>query len=264
MTMNWDHRWLWVSAVCAGVLSLAASPLAAQSNSMFGSNSVSNRGSSSSSSGMGGFGNSGFGSQGGGSGSGGLGGLGAIGGLGGLSQGGFGGAGGNRGGAGGNTGSAFGNNQGANQGGFIGRNADPSQFIGLNTLTGGNQGQLNSGRRNSQGGLGNRNTNLNGMQNLNPANSGQNQAPSLRARQKVAFEYPKRQPAQVQTAVRLRIGKVPPLKHVTLSVDDEGAIVLSGEVASESAARMAEKLVRLEPGVKSVRSELTFPAPNAD
>ena len=218
---------------------------------------------------MGGFGNSGFGSQGGGIGSGGMGGLSSGGGFGNTGMGGMGGAGGGRGGTGGgNTGSAFGNNQGANQGGFVGRNVNPNQFIGLNTLTGGNPGQLNNGRQNSLGGLGNRNTNLNSQQNLNSSNSGQNQGVPLRARQKVAFEYPKPQLATVQSAVQVRLDKFSTrnaaLKSVTLAVDDTGAIVLHGDVASESTARLAEKLVRLEPGVKSVRSELTYPATPAE
>ncbi len=257
------RHWPWVAALWVGALSLAASPLAAQSNSMFGSNSVSNRGSSAS--GASGFGGSGFGSQGSSFGSSGFGGLGGSGGLGGLGDGGVGGAGGNRGGTGfGNSGSGSGNNQGANQAGFVGRNVNPNQFIGLNTLTGGNQGQLNNGRQNLLGALGNRNANLSGQQNLNPTNSGQNQPTPLRARQKIAFEYSKPQPAAIHSAVQLRLGKFSSrnalLKNITVSVDDRGVAVLHGDAGSASTARLAENLVRQEPGVKSVRSELTYPA----
>lgn len=256
-------HWPWVTALWVVALTLAASPLSAQSNSMFGSNSVSNRGSSAS--GASGFGSSGFGSQGSGFGSSGFGGLSGSGGLGNLGAGGVGAAGGNRSGTGfGNSGSGFGNNQGANQAGFIGRNVNPNQFIGLNTLTGGNQGQLNNGRQNVLGALGNRNANLTGLQNLNPPNSGQNQPTPLRARQKIAFEYTKPQPAAIHSAVQLRLGKFTArnalLKNITVSVDDRGVAVLHGNAGSVSTARLAENLVRQEPGVKSVRSELTYPA----
>lgn len=200
-----------------------------------------------------------MGGMGGGFGSGGMGG----------GFGGIGGTGANRGGTGfGNSG--FGNNQGNNQGGFVGRNTNPNQFVGQNQMTGGNQGLLNSGnaRQNLLGALGNRSGAQNSSQNFNPSNSGQNSAPMLRARQKVAFDFPKPPHTEIQTVVQTRITKLstknPALKDVTFLLDHRGTLVLQGEVASESAARLAAKLVRLEPGVKAVRSELTYPPSAAE
>jgi osmotically-inducible protein OsmY len=45
--------------------------------------------------------------------------------------------------------------------------------------------------------------------------------------------------------------------HFTL--DDSGQVVMTGQVKSEEQARLAENVVRLEPGVNKVRNELTYP-----
>jgi osmotically-inducible protein OsmY len=86
----------------------------------------------------------------------------------------------------------------------------------------------------------------------------------IRAQQRIAFEYPKITAPAMQTQAQVRFNKLtansPAMRGVTLAAEDGGVVVLKGQVASESAAKLAEKLVRLEPGVKSVRSELTFPA----
>jgi hypothetical protein len=272
------------AAACAASL-LAASTAMAQS-SMFGSGSVSNRNSmggmtspSSGFSGMGGMG--GLGGMGGGFGGmgGGFGGMGS--GMGGGMGNGFGGMGGNSGFGGmggmgnnrGGTGAGFGN-MGNAQGGFVGRNANANQFIGMNQNTGGNGQGMNGlqslmggqGGNRGLGGLGSRGANPapnNFDQNQNP--QGQSQQPSLRARQKIAFSYPKPRVAGIHTQVQQRFGKLTDrnvaMKNVRFATEGSGTVVLRGQVASQADARLAEKLVRLEPGVKSVRSELTFPAP---
>jgi hypothetical protein len=256
-----------LSKCCLFLSAFAATPVAAQSMSMFGNGSVSNRNSAGMMAPSGGF--SGFGTGGGlggmGGGLGGMGGGGMSGGFGGLGN-----LAGNRGGGAGGGGFGATNNQG----GFVGRNLDPSQFIGANSNTGGNNGMNaagqflgNQGQRQGQGNRAARGANLPNFNNAERNNSGQNQPTPLRARQKIAFEYPQIQPDARQTRMQTRFSKLvqrnEALRNVSLAADDGNTIVLQGEVASASAARLAEKLVRLEPGVRNVRNELTYP-PDAE
>jgi osmotically-inducible protein OsmY len=70
----------------------------------------------------------------------------------------------------------------------------------------------------------------------------------------------------VSTKLETRLNKMTVLKgsNVNLSVNPEGELVLKGKVASAEQAKLAENMARLEPGVRSVRNELTFPeAPSA-
>lgn len=267
-------------ATAMAVVALMASPAPAQ-NSMFPKGAPSGMNMSQlmsqlNSMGLGGM-SGGMGGMSGGSMSGGLGGM--SGGLGSISGGsmGGGGMGGMSGGLGGGgvsgnnfggtrAGSNFGQNSGMGmgaqgQGNFVGRNAN--QFVGMNAMTGSNmQGGMNGGRQNflggNRGGL-----NLDGQQNFNQ-NGGMQQQVPLRAQQRIAFEYPRLAHPAMQTQVETRFNKLttrhPHIQGVKFEADDAGLVVLRGEVKSESAAKLAEKLVRLEPGVKSVRSELTFPA----
>lgn len=217
------------------------------------------------------------------------GGFGGMGGLGGMS-GGMGGMGGGFGGMGGNSGfGGMGNNRGgmgggfgANaQGGFVGRNTNPNQFIGMNQNTGGNAQGMNGlqsmfggqGGNRGLGSLGGRGGNSPVLNNFdqNQNNSAQNQQQSLRARQKVAFTYTNPRTISnigIHTHVQQRFGKLTErnvaMKNVQFATEGSSTVVLRGQVASQSDAKLAEKLVRLEPGVRSVRSELTFPAPSAD
>ncbi|HUQ70286.1 MAG TPA: BON domain-containing protein [Planctomycetaceae bacterium] len=225
------------------------SPIAAQStSSMFGASSMSSRSTSGSTSLSGG---STSGSMGNAFGSSGMGNLANM-------------MGGQSGGMNGMNNGMMGNNRGAtgmgNQGNFVGRNTNPNQFIGSNQMTGANTGQLNN--RPSQG---NRNSTNNPNGTQNPA---ANQPPALRARQKIGFDFPKPQGEKLQSQVQTRFAKLTrrnaSMKGITFSLDDTGAVVLQGGVPSESAAKLAEKLVRLEPGVKAVRSELTYPTANAE
>lgn len=175
----------------------------------------------------------------------------------------------------GGTGSGFGNNA---QGGFVGRNVNPNQFIGMNQNTGGNGQGMNGmqsmfggqGGNRGLGGLGGRGGNNPVLNNFdqNQNSQGQNQQQSLRARQKIAFTYTNPRTAGIHTHVQQRFGKLTErnvaMKNVQFAAEGSGTVVLRGQVASQADAKLAEKLVRLEPGVKSVRSELTFPAPAAE
>ena len=225
-----------------------------------------------------GFAQSGFGGGGGNSGGGGSG-LGGSGtGLGGLG-GGLGGAGGGLGGTSGlgqNTGlgGLGGQQQGQlgqqGQQGFLGRTPAEQGFLGANTQT--QQGQM--GNRQQSGGNrragGNRNGNpmnmanqLQQMGNGNQTSSG-SQLPPIRPRQTLGFVYTTPSIKIVSANLGTRIIKKPGLENVNLSVDPSGELVLKGEVASIEKAKLAENLVRLEPGVLKIRNELTYPPQPSD
>jgi len=221
-----------------------------------GSNGSSNTGSS-------GFGNTGsFGS--GSAGSSGFGTTGSSG-LGGSS--GFGSTGfGAQNGLGTNGQSGFGgqNQLGANgnNGGILGRNTNQNQFLGRNVQNQGAGG--NTGLGGGRGGGGNRGNNGLNSQNGGGNGANANQTPLVRPRQKVAFDYRLPTSAAIQTTLETRLtklsAKAPGLKSVMVAVEDKGEVVLRGEVTSVSESKLAENMLRLEPGVRTVRNELTFPA----
>uniref|UniRef100_A0A7C4QLY8 BON domain-containing protein n=1 Tax=Schlesneria paludicola TaxID=360056 RepID=A0A7C4QLY8_9PLAN len=158
------------------------------------------------------------------------------------------------------------NAQGAN--GFLGANNNPNNFLGRNT-----QGQqavttTNQNRQNFRGGqqrgLDQSLLNLlnGGAQNAGNTN---NRTNTIRPRQKVNFEHPTLQTSVVVNDVKVRFEKLatryPQLKQIELIPGEGGIVILRGEVASEGDSKLAESLVRLEPGVKSIQNELTFPTP---
>jgi hypothetical protein len=54
-----------------------------------------------------------------------------------------------------------------------------------------------------------------------------------------------------------------PNTNFQIAVDGSGTVVLRGQVATESERRLAEGMVRLEPGVRNVRNLITIVAPKA-
>jgi hypothetical protein len=155
-------------------------------------------------------------------------------------------------------------------GGFLGRNTNQQQFLGGNNQ-GQNQG-MNQGRMGANGmanllGNTNRGGNRGGMNLMNSqmgnfGGSNTNQAPVIRPRQRVAFDYPAPKSEALQTSLQGQITKVsiknPRLSNVMVTTNAGGEVVIRGAVKSEADAKLAENLVRLEPGVRSVRNELTF------
>jgi osmotically-inducible protein OsmY len=76
--------------------------------------------------------------------------------------------------------------------------------------------------------------------------------------QKVAFEYRERPAPEVSQRISTQLDKVSQrlaIRGIALSVD-EGTVTLRGSVKSEGDRRLAEQLVRLEPGVRQVVNEL--------
>ena len=83
----------------------------------------------------------------------------------------------------------------------------------------------------------------------------------IRARPKIAFEHtaPHLPTVSVKLETRLNIMTALKSSNLNLSVGSAGELVLKGEVANAEQAKLAENLARLEPGVRTVRNELTFP-----
>ena len=166
--------------------------------------------------------------------------------------------------------------QGQNQqgGNFIGGNTNQQQFLGAN-----GQGQnQNQGRGTGMNGMTNQlgNANRGNRGNMNTMNSmfgngsgnsngSNNSVSAIRPRQKVAFEYPVPKTDALQSTLQTQLTRIslkkPSLSNVLVSTNPGGEVVLRGAVTSESDARLAASLVRIEPGVQSVRNELTFPPP---
>jgi hypothetical protein len=158
--------------------------------------------------------------------------------------------------------------------GFLGANNNTNNFLGRN-----NQGQQQGNFNNNQfgqgrgGGGGQRGLDqqllnmLNGGGQGGGGNNQNSQNTGVRPRQKIAFEHPTRQAPTVAKGVETRFSKMTGrhayLKSLEVAAGDDGAVVLRGTVDSEHAALLAESLVRLEPGVKTVRNELTYPPPAA-
>lgn len=160
---------------------------------------------------------------------------------------------------------------GGQQGGnFIGSNANQNQFLGRNVQ--GQQGGMGMNAMNQFGG--NRGGGRNNANNINTMNSmfgGANNAnshPVIRPRQKVAFDYPVPKGDALQTKLQNHLVKVslrnPTLSNVMLTTNGGGEIVMRGAVSTEAQARLAENLLRLEPGVRTIRNELTFPPAKTD
>ncbi len=83
----------------------------------------------------------------------------------------------------------------------------------------------------------------------------------IRPRHEIAFAYPKRPTAQLNSTLNTRFNKVslrqPSLRSVTIVLDGQGAATLRGRVDSVETKRLAAIMVRLEPGVRSIKNELT-------
>lgn len=193
----------------------------------------------------GGFGNSGFGSS--GFGSSGLGGFGQSG----FGQSGFGQSGFGQTGFGQTGSNGFGN---INRSGATGIG---SQFNRGATNRGAGTGFVGTNQR-GQGGQ------FSGNQSMNPlgmTGASATQVPGM-ARYSVlqiGFEAPQVPPAAIveQATISLNPSNLPSARNVEVTVEGEGVGVLRGEVSTVEEARRAAALLSLEPGIRSVRNEMT-------
>ncbi len=149
--------------------------------------------------------------------------------------------------------------QGSNQNAFIGgRNPAQGQggFIGANQRTGQQQNNRQQQQNNRQNNFGQNDFN-------NQNGQGQNQDPkrAIRPQFKVAFDEIQRPTAEIRSALQPRfdsLSQTPSLRGVAYELDTDGVVVLRGTVDTPSQRRLAENVVKLEPGVKKVRNELTL------
>lgn len=145
------------------------------------------------------------------------------------------------------------------QGGLYGQ----SSRFGVSS-TGGRLGQTRFG----QSGLLGQNRNRNGL-NQNQG-QGQNQQDDMqntnvRIRPQVSFPYDSRVSESVNVALASQFRRIgqsnPDFGDIQFTMDDRSEVTLTGTVPREHAGRLAAALIRLEPGVRSVRNELTVAAP---
>ncbi len=149
---------------------------------------------------------------------------------------------------------------GAANSGFIGRNS--GAFAGNSRAGQTGAGAASGAARNFRN---SGNNAANDPRNSDFANGGNARKTSqVRPRQKVAFEYNAKAAETVARTAAVRLDRVtlknPSLKGVNVAVLDN-QIVLRGRVKTPEHARLAENLVRLEPGVRSVRNELEVEQP---
>jgi hypothetical protein len=83
----------------------------------------------------------------------------------------------------------------------------------------------------------------------------------IRPRQRIAFTFPKLKTAAIQVTLKERIDKLSnqgfSVGGVKWTLDEEGLVILRGEVDSERTRKLTALMVRLEPGVRTVQNELT-------
>lgn len=156
---------------------------------------------------------------------------------------------------------------GTNRQGLVGRTDTSGRFVGSanagqqNFSTGTNALGQQFGARSR--GLNNRQSNLFGGMGDDGFGGGNTGTTTSRYRapipqQKVAFDYRDRPAPEVSQRLSTQFEKASQrlaIRGVALSVED-GTVTLRGTVKSEGDRRLAEQLVRLEPGVRSVVNEL--------
>jgi hypothetical protein len=168
---------------------------------------------------------------------------------------------------GGTGGQLFGGTQGgtllgSSTSGFVGRSDNAGRFVGdqrVGQQSGAATGQRQFGNtgtgRTSQARLGNQ---------ASARGQGQAERHVIRPRQEIAFQYPGRDLSLLSGEVTVRFGRLvqsnASLQGVAIEITPQGAAVLTGAVADENSKKLAEILVRLEPGVRSVVNELTLAA----
>ncbi len=163
--------------------------------------------------------------------------------------------------------SSFGLQNPAQQNGFLG-GANGQNFLGANQRNQTNNQQQqnqfgNRGGRNQLNQMGMNDPNSFGQQGTNT----QDPRRSIRPQQKVAFEIPIRPATEIHSDLQTRMTTIannPNLRGIVVDLDYDGVATLSGEVNTSSQKRLAENIVRLEPGIKRTRNELKVRDPFAD
>jgi len=162
------------------------------------------------------------------------------------------------------------NSSGANgmggAGGMTGRSG--SSLTGRNSMMGmggtggfGGMGGFGGGF----GGMGG--FNRNNMFGMNNRMGGANQRRvQVRTQLRADFAYAPIAPSRATTNLQARMDRTVRLRTaspLTVALDEQGVVVLRGQVATEDDRQLAVRLAKLEPGVETVRDELTVLAAEA-
>jgi len=87
----------------------------------------------------------------------------------------------------------------------------------------------------------------------------------IRPRHLIAFSYESRSPSEISRLLSSQLQNIaesnPEFAGITAAVGDDGQATLTGHVRSTATRKLAEAVARLEPGVRSVKSELTVRVP---
>ena len=152
---------------------------------------------------------------------------------------------------------------GLNQSNFLGQGNNQQNFLGRNQRTQTQNNQQNRQNNNNNRGQGNfgqndNNQNGQGQQNQDPKRA-------IRPQLRVAFVLKATPTTEIRTLPPRfdSLSQTPALRGVAYELDTEGVVVLRGTVDTLSQRRLAENVVKLEPGVKKVRNELTLNEPAA-
>lgn len=160
--------------------------------------------------------------------------------------------------------STFGLQGQSQQNGMVGAR-NTQQFLGANQAGQQNQQQQNQSRNRNSRGRQNQGMDPNDPNGMNQQGQ-EDSRRSIRPQQKVSFDVPKIPYEELNTTLNSRFERVtrqPALRNVTVDLDADGVVVLRGEVTTPSQKQLAANMVRLEPGVKKVRNELTLAEPAA-
>ncbi len=155
------------------------------------------------------------------------------------------------------------------QGGFIGQADNAGRFIGNQnagqqsiqgtSMSGGQFGGSQFGSRGQQGQNGQGQNGFNQQGNFN-----QQSRRTIRPQQRIAFDYPQRAQAEIQTDLSGQFQRLqttrPELEGVEVQLAANNQVILRGQVRTEEDKKLAAMLARMEPGVRSVKNELTIEA----
>ena len=154
-----------------------------------------------------------------------------------------------------------GGTQAGTQGGFVGRNDNAGRFVGDQRL--GQQSQQQGGGGRGSSNFGNRTGGGTGRAFGGGTFGGGNQQSRriIRTRQVVAFSFPQRQYAAINSSLNVQFRRLAlghsRMQGVLVAVDEQGVATLSGQVDSLQTSKLAATIARLEPGIRSVQNELT-------
>ncbi len=151
---------------------------------------------------------------------------------------------------------------GAGNRGFVGNRGSSASTQGAN-------GQLGGANRSAagRGGLSGLSRANSGRQNRGNQNRGAAsgaQSTPIRPVMVMSFDSPPKTGQNLVTAIQSDLssavsqGRLP---GIAIEADDQGTVTLNGHVPTESDRRKAERLVRLEPGVRNVVNRITVQPP---